>query len=406
METSISKNLKNVNIKISSVKFSSASLILSSIIATSQVGAETQILAGNHVHDDHSGVLSHAPIGVMGDHLHHKGGWMLSYRFMNMHMDGMRSGTNDISSTEVATTANSLAGDTMRMGNLPNGDPRNMTVPGVYRIAPLDMDMKMHMFGLMYGLSDNVTAMAMLNYVEKDMTMLSFRGPTGTNEVGRFKGNTSGIGDTQIGALIKFKENKNHKIHFNVGLSLPTGSIKEKGAVLPPFSGMMGTAPGELVDIDRLAYTMQLGSGTYDFLPGITYNGRKDKLAWGAQLKGNFRLEDNSQGYRLGNIVEGSTWLAKQWKPSLSTSVRLSAKSEGGIRGRDQIITGGSPLFNVENSGRDEVALHLGLNLLGQKGALKGHRLAFEIGTPVYEDVDGLQMSHDWTATLAWQKAF
>lgn len=381
-------------------------------LVTSQLNAETIKLAGNHAHHnhhshhEHSSALAHGPMGVMGEHMHEKGGWMLSYRFMNMHMDGMRSGTDDISAAQVATTANSLGGEPMRMGNLPNGDPRIMTVPGTYRISPVDMDMKMHMFGLMYGLSDNVTAMAMLNYVEKDMTLLTFRGMNGTNEVGRFKGNTSGIGDTTIGALVKLKETPVHKFHLNVGLSLPTGSIKEKGSVLPPFSGMAGTAPGELVDIDRLAYTMQLGSGTYDFLPGITYNGKKNNLAWGAQLKGNFRLEDNSQGYRLGNIVEGTTWLAKQWKPSLSTSIRLSAKSEGGIRGRDLIITGGNPLSNVENSGRDQVALHIGVNLLGQKGALKGHRVGFEFGAPIYEDVDGIQMSNDWSATLGWHKAF
>jgi len=380
--------------------------VLLAATVISPLYADTYKLAGNSKHTAHASAISHAPIGVMGDHLHKKGGWMLSYRLMNMHMDGMRSGTDNISADEVATTSNSLAGEPMRMGNMPNGDPRMMNVPGTYRISPVDMDMKMHMFGLMYGISDKVTLMGMLNYVEKDMTLLSFRGPSGTNQIGTFKGSTSGIGDTTVSALVKFKENDMHKVHFNIGLSLPTGSIKEKGSVLPPFSGMMGTVPGELVDIDRLAYTMQLGSGSYDFLPGITYNGKKASLGWGAQLKGNFRLEDNSEGYRLGNIVEGSTWLAKQWKPSVSTSVRLSAKSEGGIRGRDLVITGGNPLSNVENSGRDEVALHLGVNLMGQQGALKGHRLAIEVGAPIYEDVEGLQMSNDWTATLAWQKAF
>ena len=31
---------------------------------------------------------SHGPIGVMADHTHHKGEWMLSYRFMHMDMKG------------------------------------------------------------------------------------------------------------------------------------------------------------------------------------------------------------------------------------------------------------------------------------------------------------------------------
>ena len=33
---------------------------------------------------------SHAPIGVMGDHMHAKGEWMVSYRFMRMAMSGSR----------------------------------------------------------------------------------------------------------------------------------------------------------------------------------------------------------------------------------------------------------------------------------------------------------------------------
>lgn len=38
----------------------------------------------------------HAPIGVMGDHVHHKGEWMASYRYMNMNMFGNLSGTENI----------------------------------------------------------------------------------------------------------------------------------------------------------------------------------------------------------------------------------------------------------------------------------------------------------------------
>ena len=43
---------------------------------------------------------AHAPIGVMGDHLHKKGEFMLSYRFMNMKMEDNRDGTNDLSVSE------------------------------------------------------------------------------------------------------------------------------------------------------------------------------------------------------------------------------------------------------------------------------------------------------------------
>ena len=227
---------------------------------------------------------SHGPIGVMGDHMHKRGEWMLSYRYMDMHMSGMKKGTRNVSPDEVATTANPLAGEQMRMGNLPNGTPRIMTVPGTYRIVPLDMDMKMHMFGLMVAPSDNVTLMAMINYRINEMDLLTYQGAAGTTRLGTFSSKTQGLGDTKLTAMLRYYDDRIHHIHFNAGLSLPTGSITKKGSVLPPFAGLLGTQPGEKVDIDRLAYPMQLGSGTVDALPGITYTGHDGALSWGAQL--------------------------------------------------------------------------------------------------------------------------
>lgn len=45
----------------------------------------------------------HAPIGVMGDHAHDKGEWMLSYRFMHMDMQGNRTGTGNIDADTIVT---------------------------------------------------------------------------------------------------------------------------------------------------------------------------------------------------------------------------------------------------------------------------------------------------------------
>ena len=347
----------------------------------------------------------HAPIGVMGEHMHKKGEWMLSYRFMRMHMEGMRSGTDSVSPNEVATTANPLGGEKMRMGNLPSGAPRIMTVPGTYRISPLEMDMDMHMFGLMYAPTDNITLMAMINYIENDMKLRTFRGGAGTVVNGEFTGETSGLGDLKLGALIRLYDDPIHHFHANLGLSLPTGSITKRGKVLPPFAGIMVPA-GTLVDIDRLAYPMQLGSGSFDALPGITYTARAGDVSWGAQAMGTIRLHENRENYRLGDIIEGSAWAAYQWAPWISTSLRVSGKSEGEIRSRDPKITGGNPLSFAGNSGRDEVDLHVGVNLAGQTGDLAGHRFAIEYGVPVYQDVNGLQMENDWSLTLGWQKAF
>lgn len=67
---------------------------------------------------------SHAPIGVMGDHRHKAGEWMVSYRYMQGGMDGLRQGTNDRDPAAVLQSG----------GN-------------AYRILPSSMTMKMHMLG-------------------------------------------------------------------------------------------------------------------------------------------------------------------------------------------------------------------------------------------------------------------
>ena len=54
--------------------------------------------------------------------------------------------------------------------------------------------------------------------------------------------------------------NQNSSILVNLGFSLPTGSIDEKGRT--PKDANVDT---------QLPYTMQLGSGTYDIKPSIVY---------------------------------------------------------------------------------------------------------------------------------------
>ena len=47
-----------------------------------------------------------------------------------------------------------------------------------------------------------------------------------------------------------------------------------------------------------------------------------------------------------------------------------------------------------------------GVNLAGQDGWLRGHRLAAEVLVPVYQRLNGPQMETDWIVTVGWQFAF
>jgi hypothetical protein len=82
-----------------------------------------------------------------------------------------------------------------------------------------------------------------------------------------------------------------HKVHLDVGVSLPTGDIDQKG----------DTPAGAN---QKLPYPMQLGSGTWDFLPDITYTGHSSGWSWGSQELATIRLGENSNNHTLGDRLE------------------------------------------------------------------------------------------------------
>jgi len=305
----------------------------------------------------------HAPLGVMGDHMHAKGEWMASYRFMSMDMDGLRSGSNDV-------TVSSQLG-MMKYG-----------------MVPTKMTMDMHMFGAMHAVSDKLTVMGMVNYIENDMDMKMMSGMTSSVK-------NSGLGDLKISGLYDLKTwDHDRRLHLNLGLSLPTGSIKEKDS-----SGFFG-------------YPMQLGSGTWDLLPGITYLGQSGDYSYGAQASGVLRIGENSRNYTLGENVAATVWGARKLSDSLSVSLRLRGLNTGNVDGEDADIATrlasmmDSPSFDPNSRGREEVNLGLGVNYYIREGQLKGHRFAVEWETPIKEDFDGVQMKIDSIWTVGWQYAW
>jgi hypothetical protein len=84
-----------------------------------------------------------------------------------------------------------------------------------------------------------------------------------------------------------------------------------------------------------LPYPMQLGSGTIDFLPGLTYLGQSEDWSWGSQLRGTVRLGENEEDYSLGDRLGASGWLARKICAMASVSGRLSLDTWGNIDGAD-----------------------------------------------------------------------
>ena len=302
----------------------------------------------------------HAPIGVMGDHRHGAGEWMLSYRYMRMSMQDNLNGTQELT---------------------------NEAVFADYMVAPQEMSMTMHMVGIMYAPTDRLTLMAMANYLTNDMDLRTRMGMNFTT-VGQ------GFGDARVSALYGLFNQNQQSMHVSLGVSIPTGSIRERDAT--PMEADM-----------QLPYPMQTGSGTWDILPGITYLGQVERVSWGAQASGLLYLGENNRGYTLGDQLNATGWIAYRWSDWWSISFRLAGSTAKNLEGWDEelnlmMVTTADP----DNFGGQRLTGHLGMNFYVPEGYLYNHRLAVEFGLPLYQNLNGPQMGLQSVLTLGWQWAF
>jgi hypothetical protein len=151
---------------------------------------------------------------------------------------------------------------------------------------------------------------------------------------------------------------------------------------------------------------MQLGSGTYDFEPGITYSGIKAKVGWGLQYKAIIRTGENDEGYSLGDSHKISGWSSYRLSDPVSMSVGLDFHDLGKIDGRDDQILAPVATANPDNFGGQLVNLSVGLNFVGQNGWIKGQRFALEYSSTIFQDANGVQMEMQDMLTLGYQYAF
>ena len=324
----------------------------------------------------------HAPIGVMADHRHQEGEWMLSYRYMYMEMSENRIGTETVSPDEIVTNVANRFG-----------------TPATLRVVPTEMPMQMHMVGGMYGLSDKITLMAMGMYVTKDMDHITYQGMMGTTELGEFTTTTSGIGDTSIGLIYGLDDGSYEHSQMNVGLSvsIPTGAVEETDDILTPMNTTATL---------RLPYPMQLGSGTFDLKPSFTYFNRVGRINYGGQVSATIRLDENDEGYTLGDVFGATAWVAFEPKPWISLSGRLKAETIGQVKDDEPSVRLPVQTANPDFHGGETVEALFGVNVAIREGALMGHRFAVEAGGPLYLDLNAPQLETDFTLTLGWQKAF
>ena len=173
-------------------------------------------------------------------------------------------------------------------------------------------------------------------------------------------------------------QDQNHHFHLNLGLSIPTGDIE-----------------------NGLPYSMQLGSGSYDIESGITYNGHKDNLFWGGQLKIITRI-DGSNDYKLGDKVYLNTWGIYPISNTIYASLRLEYSDWKSIDGKGSILETVSTMPpNSNNSGGDKLSLSLGINILN----FENQQISIEYTPSANENLSLGQMEMEDMLTIGYQIA-
>ncbi len=279
-------------------------------------------------------------------HVHPKGDWMVTYKFHRMDMHGISSGNLSLSTSEVLNS---------------------------YAVSPIEMTMNMHMLGAMYGVSDKLNFMGMLNYTSASMDLI-------TRTSTAFSTAASKIGDVKATVLYKFTSTYNSQFFTTVGLSLPTGDINVRRDT------PMGNA-------QKLPYPMQFSSGTVDPELSLTYIKTRNKATYGANAKTVVRLYDNSNGYHLGNQYALTSWYSYSLSDVITVYGRSDGNIWGNVRGADPDLNPMmSPTADPDLRGGKSLQMGFGANVAIGAGSLRGTTLSFQYKKPVYQDLNGPQL--------------
>ena len=330
----------------------------------------------SHQHHHHQSHGAPPPAGIMYGHMMNQADdIMVGYRYSYANQDGhMLHGSSHADGNSLRTLA--------------CGTQKCTESPG-------EMSMQMHMLDLMYAPTDWLNLMLMPQLMDMNMELESLSGNIADSEHGSGH-KVHALGDTLVAAMIKVFEMPGHHMHVGLGMSAPTGSVEET---------LDGRDDSESLLQD---YGMQPGTGTWDFIPSLTYTGHADAWSWGSQLLGTKRLQSqNDAGYALGDRFQANIWGGYSFTDWLSTSVRGVYTAQGKINGEFNRAHAQSATVDFpKNYGGEYWDIGFGLNLTVTEGPFTGHNFSVEWLQPVAENVNGYQLEREGSLFATWNYMF
>jgi hypothetical protein len=313
------------------------------------------------------------PLGVFCDNNLPQGRFVLSITPIFAGFSGQLIGTRGVSNEFIVSTVPFFLNPSQKV-----------------RIVPQHINVDIQGVRLRYGVTNDFEMILDTGWVEKDLHALVFKGTAGIRPLGDNYPGTASLVDTILSGVYRVYQDDIHRIQVSLGFSFPTGSDT---ATFNDFILPNGTRRNI-----RGFYGMQLGTGTFDILPGAVYAGYVGPWSWGVSYRGRLPLDQNPQGYRWGNLHEFNGWAGYTWIPGLTTTFRVSGLTQGHIDGFDPKINGPAVPTNPLFYGGQRVELFGGGSISGKLIGIENALILVEAGAPVYQNLNGPQIKKNWQA--------
>lgn len=266
------------------------------------------------------------------------------------------------------------------------------------RIVPQNIAFRTLVLGAAYGVSPDFGVVVNAGVIKKSLVALVFGGEQGTVPLTRNRPETASLTDVALNGVYRVYQDGLQRVQLSLGFSLPTGNnvANFDRFVLPDGNARRV----------RAFYGMQLGTGTYDWLPGVVYAGNTGPWSWGGAYRGRFPFGPNDEDYRWGDLHELHGWGGYTWLPGLTTTLRASASFQGPIRGFDARIRGPAVPANPRFYGGERAEIFAGATISGRFIGYDAWTLGLEGGVPVHQDLNGPQIMKDWQASAQLRVKF
>ncbi|MDG1889935.1 MAG: hypothetical protein P8L18_01385 [Verrucomicrobiota bacterium] len=287
-----------------------------------------------------------------------------SYDYVQATFEGYKDGTRNVSMAEMAT---------------------------LFPVLPVEITQSAHLIGIGYQINQRLFLDLQLSYVNQETYHIS-RVP-GFDE---FTIRSRGVGDTSVGVNYLLWNNENESLYIGGAVSIPTGDINKTGRT-----------PRDATRDTLLPYTMQIGSGTFDFKPSIAYVKTMGKFEWTNHLRGTIRMHKNYHDYSLSHRATLKSSLMYKWLPYLYPSLKLMGHYSDNIHGQDDDLLPRpgfypAPVTKPSLFGGRKVDLMLGLHI----PIKEQHGIDIEAGLPIYQSLKGPQPGEEWRIAASYGVRF